>query len=144
MWKNVVGDDALAVCLRKLNQRHWTRRLFIQNRAQLGFRNDLLEHGELGAAEMIFLLSGIEMSQIERPDTNLRDFKWVEDIHGNRIRALICQVPANSAAKSLKSLADVNRLAVVVVKGINTPLASSDFISIIVQAFKESLYLLAN
>ena len=93
---------------------------------------------------MLFLLLGIEMSQIERPNANLRDFKWIKDIHGNCIRALIRQVAANSAAKSLKSLADVNRLAVVIVKGINTPLTPSDFISIIVHAFKESLYFPAN
>ena len=144
MWKDVIGNDALAVCLRKLNQRHWTWRLFIQNRAQLGFRNNLFKHGELGAVEMIFLFSVIEVSQIQRPDANLRDFKRIENVHGNRIRALIRQMTTDSAAKSFKSLADVNRLAVVVVKGIDTPLAPSDFISIIVQAFKEGLYLLAN
>ena len=70
MRENIVGDDALAVCLRKLNQRHWTRRLFIQNRAQLGFSNNLLKNGELGAVEMIFLLFGIEMFQIKRPDAD--------------------------------------------------------------------------
>ncbi len=144
VWKNIVGYDALAICLRESNQRHWLRRLFIENRAQFRFRNDLFKHRELSAVEMFFLLIGVEMSQVQWPDTNLRDLKWIEDIHGDRIRALIRQMAANSAAKSLKSLADVNWLAVVVVKSINAPRAPSDFVSLIVQALEEGFYLLTN
>lgn len=144
VWKNIVWYDALTVCLRKFNHRHWTRRFFIENRAQLGFRNDLFKHGKLGAVEMLFLLLVVEMPQIQRPNANLRDFKWIEDIHGDGIRALICQVAANPAAQSLESLSDVNRLAVVIVKRINAPCAPSNFISVIVQAFEEGFYLLAN
>ena len=83
VWKNIAGYDALAVCLGKLNQWHWTRRLFVEDRAQLGFRNDLFKHGELGAVEMIFLLLVVEMPQIQRPDTNLRDFKWMPPLWHN-------------------------------------------------------------
>jgi len=144
MRKNITGYDAFTIRLRESNQSHWTWRFFIKHCTQCGCRNYLFKHSELSPVKILFLLLGAKMAQFKRPDAYLGDFKRIKDIHGNSIRSLICQVTANSAAKPLKSLTNVNRFAVVVVKGINTPLAPADFVSFVVRTLEESLYLLAN
>lgn len=84
------------------------------------------------------------MPQVQRPDTNLGDLERVEDVHGHRVRALVGEVAANSAAQSLERLPHVDGFAVVVVEGINTPLAIANVLPCPVDALKERLNLPAN
>jgi hypothetical protein len=50
---------------------------------------------------------------------------------------LIRQVTANSAAKTFKGLTDIYGFAVVVVKGIDTPLATANSVTTVVVAVEE-------
>ena len=86
---------------------------------------------------MLFLFLCIEMGQVEWPDTNFRDFKRVKHVHGYGICPLIRQVAANSAAKTFKSLTDINGFAIVIIKGINAPLAAANSVAFIIMAVKE-------
>ena len=144
VWKNVIGNDALSVALRKVHSRDRSWRLFVEHRAQFGFSNDLLKDGELGAVEVFSLLVRAQMRQVQGPDTNFRDLERVENIHGHGIRPLIGQMASNPAAQPFKRLTDVNRFAIVVVEGIDAPLASTDSMSLIVAAVEERFDLAAN
>ena len=93
---------------------------------------------------MLLLLLSIEMTQVQWPDANFRDLERVEYVHGYGIRPLIRQVTANSAAKTFKGLTDINGFAIVVVKGIDAPLATTNSMATIVVAVEERLYLPAN
>jgi hypothetical protein len=77
------------------------------------------------------------MAQVQWPDANFRDLERVEHVHGYGIRPLIRQVTANSAAKTFKSLTDIYGFAVVVVKGIDAPLATANSVTTIVVAVEE-------
>ena len=93
---------------------------------------------------MLLLLLCIEVGQIQRPNTDFRDLERVEHVHGYGIGPLIRQVTANPAAKTFKGLTDINGFAIVVVKGIDAPLATTNSMATIVVAVEERLYLPAN
>lgn len=137
MRENIIGDDTLPVALREFHRWCWPWRLFIEHRTQLGLCNYFFKDREFSPVKLFFLLFRIEMTQIQWPDANLRDFKRVEHVHGYGIRSLIGQVTANSAAKTFKGLTDIYGLAVVVVKGIDAPLATTNSVTTIVKTVEE-------
>lgn len=142
--ENVVGNDAPTIASGKFYQRQRAGRLFVEHSAEPGLGNHFFKHGEFCAIKLVPLLGGTHALQVERPDANLRNFKGVENVHRHRVRPLIGQMTTNPAAQTLKSLADVDGLAVVIVKGIYAPRSPADFISVIVEAFKEGFDLLAD
>ena len=122
MRENIVWDDALAIALWQLNRWQSSWRLFVQDGSQLGLCDDLLENGELGTVQVFSLFLCVEMLQIQRPDANLRDFKGIENIHGDSICPLIGEMAAYSATKTFKSLAHIDWFPIIDEEGVNTPL----------------------
>ncbi len=103
-----------------------------------------MKDGELSAVEVLSLLVRAQMRQVQGPDTNFRDLERVENIHGHGICPLIGQMASNPATQPFKRLADVNRFAVVIVEGIDAPLAPTDSMALIVAAVEEGFDLAAN
>jgi len=77
------------------------------------------------------------MTQIQWPDTNFRYLEGIKHVHSYSIRSLIRQVAANSTAKTFKSLTNINRFAVVIIKSIDAPLAAANSVPIIIKAVEE-------
>ncbi len=144
MGKYIVRNDAPTITLWEIHRRCSTRRLFIKHGPQFGFCNDLFKNGEFGAIEMLLLLHCAKMIQVQRPDANFRNLERVENIHGYGIRSLIRQVASNSAAKTFKGLTNINGFAIVIIKGIDAPLATTNSMTVIVVAVEEKFYLPAD
>ena len=137
MRKNIIGDDALTIALREFHCGCLSWRFFVEHSAQFRLRNYLFKDGEFSAIKMLLLLLGVEMSQVKRPDTNLRDLERIEHVHGYRICPLVREVAANPAAKTFERLADINGFAVIIIKSIDAPLAPADAVAGIIVAVEE-------
>ena len=84
------------------------------------------------------------MPKVEGPDANFCHLKWVEDVHGNGVRALVGKVPTYPCAETLEGLTDVDRLAIVIVKRIDAVLGTPDALTISVRLPQEGLNLAAD
>src|SRR5665213_1272376 len=93
---------------------------------------------------MLHLLISVQMLQVQRPHSNLRHLEWIKHVHGDSVSSLIGQVPTDSAAHAFVCLPDINRLAVIIIKGIYAPFVSADFSPVFIQAIKESTDFLAD
>jgi hypothetical protein len=99
--QNVVGNDAASVGLGQFEELGFARGFFLEDCAELGFCDDLLEDGIFGAGEVVPLLILRYPGGVERPDADFSNLERVEHVHGDSVGTLVRQMASDSAAQSV-------------------------------------------
>jgi hypothetical protein len=122
----------------------WAGRFFVENGSELGFGDDFLENGEFCPVEIVPALCLGHGGDIEGPNADFCNLEQIEDVHGNRVGALVVEVSSDPAAEPFIGLANVDWFSVVIEECVNAPLVTADSATIFAQAPEEGVDLLVD